>query len=110
MTRTPLQIDTSRAPRAWAARTAPMTVADTSSGQPGTITVSAVSERLQPVLDHEPEAPGRGRERAGPLGADGQLVPPRHVEFRPREAEDLDDDPELERSDPLAGRERRRDA
>ncbi len=73
-------------------------------------TVSAVLERLEPVLDDEPEAARGGRERTGPLGGDRQLVPPRHVELRPGEAEDLDDDPELERRDPGRERERRRDA
>ena len=98
--KTPLQIDTSRAPRACASRTASMTSGDGSPCQPGTITVSAVLERLEPVLDEEPEAARGRRHRAGTLGGDGQLVPPRNVELRPGEAEDLDHDPELERGDP----------
>jgi hypothetical protein len=57
-------------------------------------------ERLQPVLDVEREAARRGRERPGPLGRDGELVPPRHVQLGPVEPEHLDDDAELERRDP----------
>ena len=69
-----------------------------------------VRQRLEPVLDHERE-PARGRrQHARVLGAQRQLVPPRHVELRPLQPEDLDHDPELERRDPRRRAARRPDA
>ena len=102
---TPLQIETSRAPGR------PHRVDHRRRRLPvpaGHDDRVGARQRLQPVLDVEREPARGGRQRARVLGRDDQLVPPRHVELRPRQPEHLDDDAELERGDP--GRDERDDA
>ena len=98
--KTPLQIDTSRAPRACAARTAATTSGDGSPCQPGTITVSAVSSASSPCSTKNPKPPAVAGTGPGRSAATVSSYHHGHVELRPGEAEDLDHDPELERGDP----------
>ena len=95
-----MQIETIRAPRAWAARSASSTRGSSARRcgvKPGTSTVSAVGQRLQAGAGDDREARA-GRDRPGRLRADGQPV--RRLLVGP---EDLRRDGEIERDDALEG-------